>query len=457
MANFCSAIVHAVCLAPVVIILSCWVTGCEEKSAVCTTRSLDAAERSLKSISGKNPEEGEGSLVFFQGKLDKKSISPLKVQLGTYFKLPADFVSPGLKVTSAMMQCIEKQHSQTFNDTYDDPRGVQRTITWYTYQVTWSGTYHDDSAFIGRNKPALSPTERRFVSETANSEAYRQTCQVHNAPWDNGLPKSGTVWTDSAKVESFKIDNFIYLLNLTSEVESAVLTKSGQKKKFTQSSSSFGYKGASSISSIGDARVSFESFDWSKDTFTLLGKNEKGEIEDWIAPDTWLCTEIKVPSEFEGGKVSSDAILKGRRETNQLMKWAVRVLGFIAMWLAFKCCAEPWEVTAECIPCCGECIAAIISSIATVVGFCLALALMFTVIAVMWMVMNPWYSIPMMLIACFIWGWMINYCVKKAKAMKPGDMQKTINSKVDKLKEGIGAREKVALQEPLKFSVVSVV
>mmetsp|Transcript_154483 Transcript_154483/g.296573 ORF Transcript_154483/g.296573 Transcript_154483/m.296573 type:complete len:107 (-) Transcript_154483:1140-1460(-) len=72
MANFCSAIVHAVCLAPVVIILSCWVTGCEEKSAVCTTRSLDAAERSLKSISGKNPEEGEGSLVFFQGKLDKK-------------------------------------------------------------------------------------------------------------------------------------------------------------------------------------------------------------------------------------------------------------------------------------------------------------------------------------------------------------------------------------------------
>mmetsp|Transcript_58303 Transcript_58303/g.107372 ORF Transcript_58303/g.107372 Transcript_58303/m.107372 type:complete len:494 (-) Transcript_58303:230-1711(-) len=493
MVNICDAMFTACCVAPVVILISCYVTGCQEKQAVCIDRANDAALDNANKISGNNPSEHDGDLIIFTGELQKSSIKRLNVQLGAYFTLPKDFVSPGLRISSEMMQCIETEHYDNFNDTTSDPHGVSLWIRYWTYDVKYDTTYHDSALFKGKSQPPLSPHQKQFVSAVCNQELYLSVCQGQpNAPWDASLPKTGTVWSSSAKVNSFNIANKITQLELKPGVPSAVLTGSGKLKKFNElERSTFersattnpapapapsggrfskwtrGRGGASqdqspptSVSTgIGDSRVVFESFDWSDPTFTLFGENDHGEIDDWEAPAAWLCTGTTINAEFKPGLVKLKTIIENNKNVNKMMLYLVRFLGFMFLWYAFRSCAKPWEATAECIPCCGQCISNIIADIACVVGCCLSVALMFTIIAIVWMIMNPLISIPMLLIACFIWGYIGYYIYNKVQGTDSQAIQDKIQGKFGELKKAVGAREKVgvALQEPLKFSVVSVV
>lgn len=468
MVNCGSAIIHAVCVAPIVILIACYVTGLEEQSAVCWDRAYEAEEDTVKEITGNNIRQEEGDLVSFTNDLNPDSIeysSPIDV--GKYFEIPTkNMKTPAIQVKTEMMQCIETTNTKSVNHTdYNHPHGIMLHITWYTYKVGYSTTSISSRTFRGRDLGNLQEPQSQYVHEVHNRDDYIQVCKnVENPPneeWQ-GLPTNSFHWASTAKVGDFNIDMFLSKDHLSSKEwvlspQSIADPQKSDRDFGPESSGSYIDTTKSRDLSIGEVRVSFQSVDMSNLRYTLMGKNDRGTIRNWFAGKTWLCANLEVPAKFRAGEVKATDMIKEEQSANNMMRWIVRFCGFLAFWCAFKCCAEPWEAAAECIPCCGQCIASIISSIASVIGFCLAAACLFSVIAIMWMVMNPLMSIPMLLIACFIWGWMIFYCVKKANSMGPDAVQNVMNKKMEEFTKAAAGREKVALQEPLKFSAVSVV
>jgi len=111
------------------------------------------------------------------------------------------------------------------------------------------------------------------------------------------------------------------------------------------------------------------------------------------------------------------------KDANWYAQWGYRIGGFVILLCAFNCCFLPIKAClgfitdmiddgTECIPCVGSCVdfltdifMKMVSAILAVVSCCCACGTFLAVCAVMWIVLKPWYGIPMMIgVCCFCGG-----------------------------------------------------
>merc|ERR1711933_289219 len=105
------------------------------------------------------------------------------------------------------------------------------------------------------------------------------------------------------------------------------------------------------------------------------------------------------------------------------LTWALRLVGFIVMWIAFCLCFGPLEVAGDCIPCIGPCVGDSIAAI-TCCATCLpATACTLGVAGFVWALMRPWVGIPMLVVFCAIMVGFGGY-VRKRRQEKGGPVLK---------------------------------
>jgi hypothetical protein len=104
-----------------------------------------------------------------------------------------------------------------------------------------------------------------------------------------------------------------------------------------------------------------------------------------------------------------------------------RICGPLLLWLAFYCfltplvwCIDKFGDMMEMIPCCGDCLGAIVDVIETLatiliccVSFCNAMACALMIMAIAWVFYRPMVGIPLLICSCCICGGMVYFCMSR--------------------------------------------
>merc|ERR1712176_1376886 len=97
------------------------------------------------------------------------------------------------------------------------------------------------------------------------------------------------------------------------------------------------------------------------------------------------------------GTINNESLFKTLSDEQSLITIALRVIGFIVMWVAFCLCFGPLEVAGDCIPCVGPWIGDAIATVTCCVSCLPATACTLGVVGLVWVVMRPDVGVPCML------------------------------------------------------------
>ena len=95
------------------------------------------------------------------------------------------------------------------------------------------------------------------------------------------------------------------------------------------------------------------------------------------------------------GKHTADAMFTSAQESNKMLTWILRVVGFVVMFIGFSLLFKPLSVVADVLPIAGD-----IVGIGTgIVAFLLAAPLSLITIAVAWIFYRPLIGVPLLILA----------------------------------------------------------
>jgi hypothetical protein len=160
-----------------------------------------------------------------------------------------------------------------------------------------------------------------------------------------------------------------------------------------------------------------------------------GKMTDngWQAPPYWLCSgaasENNVQkfcpsrgSPCDAKSFTMDGMIAALKASNSTWTMIIRICGFFCFWLSVSACLQPIrsvlglfanmaDGATDCIPCVGSIVdlmtdifMGVVKAILCVVSFCCAGAMFLTVVVVMWIVMKPWFGIPLCCVSCMCWA-----------------------------------------------------
>ncbi|CAK9113283.1 Uncharacterized protein SCF082_LOCUS52500 [Durusdinium trenchii] len=170
------------------------------------------------------------------------------------------------------------------------------------------------------------------------------------------------------------------------------------------------------VGGLGNMKVKFYGTDWSNPAVTVIGENSGGTIQNWVAPDDWLCSGYTL-LDLRMGTMEISKVWDAMRAESSGMTWLLRLLGWIIAWVAFCLLAGPLEVAADCIPCIGPCLGNMVSTVICVVSCLPATACTLGVVGVVWVVMRPMVGIPLLCIFIIV---MVAFIVWKVFFAKKG-------------------------------------
>lgn len=371
-----NSIICAVCIAPILVIISVFLLGFNERRAVCEARAFAAGEEAVKQVGCNGAASANGELVLFSCDLSREGLENLTFT-GTDFEDVLGFQGTGLQAVSEMYQCVETESSET---TKDSVGGGKTTVKTYTYSKEWRSSRVDSGAFAKKG-----------------SQSFQDNCGTENPEWPVEVPRSQTKYAAEVRTGDFVIRS-----PLVSQVPlTARVLASSPPADWTLSAGRYESNKWEEANGIGAVRVSFKGTDWSSPKVTVLGENTlvdgEGFIGAWTAPDSWMCSGVQLGSLISGVASKSqffDSLESGSHAITVLL----RLLGFLLIWFALSRLAGPLEVAADCIPCVGPFLGDSIAAIACCVTCPPACACALGVIGVVWVFMRPLVGIPLMLI-----------------------------------------------------------
>mmetsp|Transcript_27727 Transcript_27727/g.64493 ORF Transcript_27727/g.64493 Transcript_27727/m.64493 type:complete len:177 (-) Transcript_27727:192-722(-) len=160
-------------------------------------------------------------------------------------------------------------------------------------------------------------------------------------------------------------------------------------------------------------RVSFMSNDWDQPQATLLGQNNDGSIQAWIGSSSWLCSGFALET-LQMGYLSKQTLFDELADQETARTWILRLVGFVALWIAFSCCVAPLGVAADCIPFIGSCISEAVGGAACCFACMPASMLCILVCGICWLVMRPVLGVFMLLLAGGL-GFLMYFAVTQAQ------------------------------------------
>ncbi len=302
--------------------------------------------------------QNEGKLIYVTGTADTTEILS-DASLG--------ISAPAIKLLREveMYQWVESTKSET----REKVGGSKETVTTYTYETQWSGTYQDPAGF---KKPA-------------------------------GHANPGMIYTNTAiTAKTVSLGSFLLSPGLIVKInptEQLVLTQEDLVKlpaslrSRAKLSGDYLYIGAQknpepNLPRVGDYRIRYRMVP-ATTALSIIAKQIANTFEPYRSQNGRL-TEL-----LETGTVSAPAMVANAQRSNQLMTWLLRLLGFILMLAGLVLIFKPLSTIGAFIPIVGR----ILGAGTGFIAFLLALSLSLVTIAVAWLFYRPVLAVILLFIA----------------------------------------------------------
>lgn len=382
----------AVLLSPFVLLAAAFLVGWNEKNAVCSVEALHQARDSYHNVGCSTGNATGDNLIYFTCDVDRSALPVISLAGKWTFK-----GMTGIAAKSEMYQCVEASQS------VKDSTGGGKT-TQYSYSMAWKEAPVDSHRF--HNQPG-----------TYIQGVGQHPCRFHNPPWPDMLPRSGRTDAESATIGSYTVRK-----NLVEQIPLTIAVTPIEYPSLSFRRNGFDFASRAWVQpdgEIGQVRTKFSGNDWSTTKMSVMGKNSGGTILPWKAKASWGCGGNTVEALKVGDRDVEDFMDELEQEASA-MKWIMRAVGFIVLWVGFCMCFAPLEVFADCVPFLGPCLG---DSIACVTGCfsCLPAFACYTLVAgVMWVFMRPLVGGCMLLVFAAIVSLLIGLkCVFGGKRPPP--------------------------------------
>lgn len=320
-----------------------------EGRAVKTAKSLDEGRGAVVTTdSGRVDPAKEGKLVHTTGRA--KSTETLTDPV---FNVSVTAI--GLKRKVEMFQWKESSKSESKNKL----GGGTETVTTYSYAKEWSDSFIDSSKF-------KNPQGHRNPS----SMAYK------SEKWTAGKVTLGAYTLTPAQAAQISGDEPVKAAAPLSSLENA--------KRIVEHDGGL-YVGENPNSpQVGDMRIKFTQV--GESDITIVAKQVGSTFEPYRA---------KAGSTVDlqrKGIVSADDMFQAAKESNTVMTWILRGVGFILMMMGFSMMLKPLSVLASVVPLFGD----IIGAGTGIIAFLMASVLSLITIAVAWIFYRPLLAIALL-------------------------------------------------------------
>ncbi len=264
-----------------------------------------------------------------------------------------------------MYQWVESAKSET----REKVGGSKETVTTYTYETQWSGTYQDPARFKkpeGHANPAMLYTNTAITAKTVSLGSF--------------LLSPGLI-TKINPTEQFA---------LTPE-DLAKLPASLRSR--AELSGDYLYLGARenpepNMPRVGDYRIRYRLVP-AATALSIIAKQIANTFEPYQSQNGRL-TEL-----LETGTISAAAMVANAQKSNQLMTWLLRLLGFILMLAGLVLIFKPLSTIGAFIPVVGR----ILGAGTGFIAFLLALTFSLVTIAAAWLFYRPVLAVLLLLSA----------------------------------------------------------
>lgn len=322
-----------------------------EGRAVKTAKSLDeGAGAVVTTPSDKVDPAKEGKLVHTTGRA--KSTETLSDPV---FGVSASAIA--LKRKVEMFQWKETSKSETKNKV----GGGTETVTTYSYSKEWSESFQDSSKF--KNK------------------------QGHGNP--ESMPYKSEKWT------SPKVTLGAYSLNASQAGQisgdepvkaAAPLSSADNAKRISEHDGGLYVGENPNQPQVGDLRIKFTQV--GESDITVIAKQVGSTFEPYRA---------KAGSTVDlqrKGIASADEMFTAAKESNTVMTWILRAVGFILMAMGFGMIFKPLAILASVLPILGD----IVGAGTGIIAFLLASTFSLITIAIAWIFYRPLLAIGLLLV-----------------------------------------------------------
>ncbi len=314
-----------------------------EGRAVRRAQDLEHGASSVVSLGSTDPDEAnEGELVHVTGPVEADDEPTDEV-----FAVSADAIK--LARTVEMYQWKEKTKTKKKKKVGG---GTEKT-TEYTYHKTWSEKAINSSNFkisAGHSNPGSMP----YQSETFTASG------VHLG----GFDLAPTFVDDLSASTDYRVDD--------ADLPAGARMHAGGI-----------YIGSNPSSPrIGDVRITYTIAE--AGPASVIGAQEGSRIAPYS--DEEMNGEIAL---LERGTVGSQKMFESAQESNYILTWVLRLVGFLLMFIGLRLVARPLSVVADFIPFVGS----IVEFGTGLIAFFIALALSGVTIAVAWIFYRPLLAI----------------------------------------------------------------
>lgn len=359
-------------LAGIVLFLGSFVLlGWNEGRAIHRQKTLELGAKQVVSISPDAPlSENDGKLVHLSGKAESEE--PVTDPV---FGISA----PALKLQRNVEMYQWKQSEKS--ETKQKLGGGEETTTTYSYSKDWSSALIDSGEFknpSGHTNPENMPVESEtFVAPDIHVGKFL-------------LPESLTAM----------ISNFVPR-NVTKEEARRAAEEHSAKIQATPKGF---YIGADPDKpEIGDLRVNFDIAP--AGPVTIIAGQVGDTLEAFEIPKLGTIELLK------SGTFSSDAMFRQEQESNVMLTWMLRLLGFVLMLVGLLLITNVFSVAASVIPFLGD----IVGAGTGMVAFAVAVPLTLATIALSWLAYRPLIGIPLCLVAIGSAFFLIKHLLKSRK------------------------------------------
>lgn len=350
-----------------------WVLFANEGRAVRRSRALAEGASSVQSVAADRIDtSNEGKLIHVSGLAG--TTGTLRDEI---FGVEAQAIHLDREVE--MYQWLERRSSKTEKKL----GGSTETTTEYSYERDWSSSHSRSDSFkvpAGHENPASWPYDQQRVSAPeVTLGAFRLSPGLIDA-MNRSEPLSvepGTEFEGDLRWTAQLHDGGIYIGRSPASPE------------------------------VGDIRVVFKvvrpavvSVVAGQEGNTLVGKemSNGGRIQL-----------------LSYGEVPADMMFESAEESNRIMTWILRALGFLMMAIGFKRIFRPLSVTADLVPAAGN----LVGSVTGFLAYLLAAGLSLIVVAVAWLYYRPVLAVVLLVVgggATTFAVWMVTKAMRRGKA-----------------------------------------
>ncbi|MCB9189372.1 MAG: TMEM43 family protein [Flavobacteriales bacterium] len=330
----------------VLLLVSIIILWWNEGRAVKTARGLEEGADLVVNLDKPTLEDSNNEkLIHVQGDV----VSDEKLQDDEF-----NIATNGLRLKRTVEMYQWKENSKS--ETKKKVGGGQETITEYTYEKVWSNELINSNKFSKKN-------------------GHQNPSSI---PYDNFEINASNVY-----LGDFKISDEI--LNKLSDYENLSITGK-QSTSFDiiketednhQVDKLFKGTGTKSNPDIGDIKVSF--YHIPSNTYSIIGQQKEHSITPYLTESN---TEILMVSE---GNVNAKQMFQNAMESNSVMTWILRFLGFLIMFVSFIAMGSFLPTVADVIPFIGSIVGLGVKIFSGVVSFLLS----FVIIGIAWIYYRP--------------------------------------------------------------------